>query len=78
MDFFHCMQGTTPDFPHGNCQLWALTVGKSSSKHDSEGDQSFATPKYVFWDIDFYLVTKKQKTQKDSLTLPLTCLKEFR
>lgn len=34
-------------------------------------DQSFATPIYAFWDIDFKWVIKKQKTQKELLTFYL-------
>ena len=43
-----------------------------------EGNQSFATPKYAFWDTDFKLVIKKQKTQTEFSPFPFTCLKEFR
>ena len=35
-----------------------------------EGDQNFATPKCAFWDTDFKLVLKRQKTQKEPLTIP--------
>ena len=37
----------------------------------TKGDQSCATVKYIFWDIGFKLIIKKQKTQKEPLTLPL-------
>lgn len=32
-------------------------------KQPSEGDQSFATSRRAFWDIDFKLIFKKEKTQ---------------
>lgn len=35
------------------------------------GDQSFATPKYASWDIEL-VIFRKQKTQKEPLTFPLT------
>lgn len=37
-----------------------------------EGDQSFAMLKLLFWNIDFKLLIRKQKTQKEPLTLPLS------
>lgn len=36
---------------------------------DIEVDQSFATTKYAFWGLDFKLIIKKQKIQKESPTL---------
>ena len=35
------------------------------------GRQRFASPKYDLWDIDFSLVIRNRKTQKEILTLPL-------
>lgn len=35
-----------------------------------EGDQSFVPLKLRFWDINFKLVMKKQKTQKEPVTSP--------
>lgn len=35
-----------------------------------EGEQSFATSKHVFLDIDFKTVFKKQKSQEKALTSP--------
>lgn len=43
---------------------------------DTEGDQSFVTPKRDFWAVDFKLVIKKQNSEP--LTVALICLKEFR
>lgn len=37
-----------------------------------EGAQSFGTPRYAFWAIDFKLAFKKQKTPQNPLTFPLT------
>ena len=37
----------------------------------------FCHPEAVFWDIDFKLSIKKQKTQKKPLTLPPFLLKRF-
>lgn len=34
-----------------------------------KGDQNCATVKCIFWDIDFKLIVKKQKIQKEALTL---------
>lgn len=36
---------------------------------EAEGDQSFATSKCAFWNINFKLVVRKQKTPKEPLTL---------
>ena len=36
----------------------------------------FCHPKTAFWNIDFKQVIKKQKTQKEHLTLPASCLRE--
>ena len=47
-----------------------------SRKEGVEEDQSFASPKCVFWDIDFKLVIKKQKVQKEPLILLLSSLRE--
>ena len=38
----------------------------------------FYHPTCAFWDIDFKLVIKKQKAQKEPLTLPLSCQREFK
>lgn len=35
-------------------------------------EAKFATPKYAFWETDFKLVNKEQKTQKEPLTIPLS------
>lgn len=39
-----------------------------------EGNQSFATPKHAFWDIDDFqlVIFRRQKTQKEPLTFLLT------
>lgn len=36
----------------------------------------FCHSKAAFWDIDFKLVIKKQKTPKETSTLPLFCLRD--
>lgn len=42
------------------------------------GVAEFAIPKHASWGIDYFklVICKKQKTEKETLTLPFTCLKE--
>ena len=42
------------------------------------GVAEFAIPKHASWGIDYFklVICKKQKTEKEPLTLPITCLKE--
>ena len=42
----------------------------NSSITEAEGNKNSATLKLPFWDTDFKLFTKKQKIQKEALTLP--------
>lgn len=47
-------------------------------KDGAKGDQRFTALKYAFWEFDFKLVIKKQKTQKEPLTLFLSLPRRFR
>lgn len=51
-------------FPHCDCPALDTRVAGAIS----DGDQSHSNA--AFWDTDFRLVIKKQKTQKETLTFP--------
>ena len=40
-----------------------------------KGTKILPPPNYAFWDFDFKLVIKKEKTLKELLTVPLFCLR---